>query len=220
MVQWTTQFLLYSQSQVEKLSAALWQLLERKYDIDKVIAEAAKTLVGSFVALGIDGRDLGKVTDDFYTKHLETSLVAEAETSFRRRAAAQLVSTSVPEYMRQARECLSRLELRAEELLPPKTLRALVARWTDAVVLEHADHLWRHFRTLILLDKRKDLWNLYTLFAGAPGALKPMYRAFADDVERACLAAAKRVGDGSGSGELDEDPTGVVLEVHRKSTLR
>ncbi|OBZ66129.1 Cullin-1 [Grifola frondosa] len=154
LVQWRLHFLLPIQGDDMKLTSAILHLIEKQRAGATIDEDLIKTVVVSFVSLGIDERDLKNTFYDVYQKHFEMPFLDMMEQSYRRGSEVSLAANDVMKYVEEATRRLDEEDVRVERYLQPPTCKLLIARCEEVFVREHEKLLQAYLQRLIAQDDK------------------------------------------------------------------
>ncbi|KIY67142.1 Cullin-domain-containing protein [Cylindrobasidium torrendii FP15055 ss-10] len=218
LVQWRGSLFAPIQQGNARLASAVLRLIEQQRDGQPIDSALVKSVVDSFVSLGLDESDPTKVCLDVYRDHFESPFLAASETYYKKESQAFLAENSVPEYLKKAEERLREEEDRVERDLNTHTRRPLIAQCEDVLIRARAELIWDHFQVLLEFDKYEDMQRMYALMSRIPEGLDPMRKRFEKHVKQAGLDATRKlIFDGI---EEDVEPKAYVdalLTVYEKN---
>ncbi|TGZ77072.1 Cullin-domain-containing protein [Ascodesmis nigricans] len=212
LVQWGSQFFTAVQKHV--MDSVLKQV-EKQRNGETIETAMVKSIVDSFVSLGLDENDSSKSTLEVYRKYFETPFL-EATTLYYQLESKQFVAeNSVVEYMKKAETRLAEEAHRVEVYLHPDINGPLMKACEKVLIQEHAGLLKDEFQQLLDEDRQEDLKRMYNLLSRIPGGLDPLRTRFEVHVRRAGISAVDKIA--AEGGEKDLDPkvyVDALLEVH------
>ncbi|CAG8517302.1 9020_t:CDS:10 [Paraglomus occultum] len=194
---------------------AVLKLIERQRNGETVETKLIKSVVESFVSLGLEDNDTNKSSLEVYREHFETIFVDATRIYYKAESEDFVSKNSVTDYMKKAESRLAEEESRINSYLHPNTEKPLISTCETVLVKEHTDIMWEEFQNLLNMDKLDDLHRMYSLLSRIPEGLTPLRDRFEKHVRRAGLSAIEKV---SGESEPIEPKTYVdaLLEVHKK----
>ncbi|EIW58230.1 Cullin repeat-containing protein [Trametes versicolor FP-101664 SS1] len=139
LVQWKSEFFLPVQGPNQKLSSAILQVIERERNGETIDQDLLKKVVDSFVSLGLDESDIGKISYDVYHEHLEAPFLDATERYYRHESEKFLAENSAADYRKKAEGWLREEQDRVERYMNPNTRAALVRKCKDVLFGEHAE---------------------------------------------------------------------------------
>ncbi|ORY98895.1 Cullin [Syncephalastrum racemosum] len=194
--------------------AAVLKLIERERNGETIETGLIKSIVESFVSLGLDTTDSTKSNLDVYKQYFEEPFIQATEVYYTTESEKFISENSVPDYMKKAEARLQEEENRIQLYLHESTHKPLISKCETVLIKNHTEVIWEGFQNLIDLDKQDDLHRMYALLARIQEGLDPLRRRFEDHVKKAGLGAIERI-----SQQETVDPKTYVdalLEVHRK----
>ncbi|OBZ66155.1 Cullin-1 [Grifola frondosa] len=154
LIQWRLHFLLHIQGDDMKLTSAILHLIEKQRAGATIDEDVIKTVVDSFVSLGIDEHDLKNTSYDVYQKHFETPFLDMMEQSYRRESEAFLAANDVMKSVEGATQRLDEEDIRVERYLQPSTCKLLITRCEEVFIREHEKLLQEYLQHLIAQDDK------------------------------------------------------------------
>lgn len=210
LVQWREE--LFSKVH-QNVMAAVLKMVEKQRNGETIEQSQIKSVVDSFVSLGLDETDSTKSTLDVYRFHFERPFV-DATTKYYENESAQFVAeNSVVEYMKKAETRLEEEKGRVGLYLHPDIMTPLMRSCLGVLVSGHSALLRDEFQVLLDSDRQDDLARMYRLLARIVDGLEPLRTKFEAHVRKSGLAAVEKV---SVEGENLEPKTYVdaLLEIH------
>ncbi|KAI7862751.1 Cullin [Spinellus fusiger] len=211
LVSWKTNMFEYVHHNV---IAAVLKLIQRQRSGEIIENGMIKSIVDSFVSLGLDTNDSTKSNLDVYKKYFEDPFVQATEVYYKTESEKFISENSVPDYMRKAEARLLEEEMRVSLYLHETTSKTLVPTCETVLVKNNSEVMWEGFKGLLVLDKQDDLHRMYCLLARITDGLEPLRVSFEEHVKKAGLGAIERIAQQEG-----EDPKTYVdalLDTHRK----
>ena len=193
--------------------AAVLRMVEKQRNGETIEQAQIKSVVDSFVSLGLDETDSTKSTLDVYRYHFEKPFL-ESTTKYYERESAQFVAeNSIVEYMKKAETRLEEEKGRVGLYLHPDIMNPLMKACLGVLVTGHSGLLRDEFQVLLDNDRQEDLARMYRLLARIVDGLEPLRTKFEAHVRKSGLAAVEKVAV---EGDNLEPKTYVdaLLEVH------
>lgn len=210
LVQWREE--LFTKLNTNVMAAVL-KMVEKQRNGETIEQAQIKSVVDSFVSLGLDETDSTKSTLDVYRYHFEKPFL-EATTKYYENESAQFVAeNSVVEYMKKAETRLDEEKGRVGLYLHPDIMSPLMKACLGVLVTGHSSLLRDEFQALLDNDRQDDLARMYRLLARIIDGLEPLRTKFEAHVRKSGLAAVEKVAV---EGENLEPKTYVdaLLEIH------
>lgn len=190
LVQWREE--LFSKVNVNVMAAVL-TMVEKQRNGETIEQAQIKSVVDSFVSLGLDESDSTKPTLDVYRYHFEKPFL-EATTTYYENESAQFVAeNSVVEYMKKAETRLEEEKARVGLYLHPDIMTPLMKACLGVLVTGHSSLLRDEFQVLLDNDRQEDLARMYRLLARIVDGLEPLRTKFEAHVRKSGLAAVEKV---------------------------
>lgn len=197
----------------KNVMAAVLKMVEQQRNGETIEQSQIKSVVDSFVSLGLDETDSTKSTLDVYRFHFEKPFI-EATTKYYENESNQFVAeNSVVEYMKKAETRLDEEKARVGLYLHQDIMNPLMKACLNVLVTGHSTLLRDEFQVLLDADRQADLARMYRLLARITDGLEPLRTKFEAHVRKSGLAAVEKVAV---EGENMEPKTYVdaLLEVH------
>lgn len=210
LVQWREE--LFAKVHQNVMSAVL-KMVEKQRNGETIEQAQIKSVVDSFVSLGLDEADSTKSTLDVYRYHFERPFL-EATTKYYENESKQFVAeNSVVEYMKKAEHRLDEEKGRVGLYLHPDIMNPLMKACLGVLVTGHSPLLRDEFQVLLDNDRQEDLARMYRLLSRIVDGLDPLRTKFEAHVRKSGLAAVEKVDV---AGENIEPKTYVeaLLEIH------
>lgn len=190
LVQWREE--LFSKVNINVMAAVL-TMVEKQRNGETIEQAQIKSVVDSFVSLGLDESDSTKPTLDVYRYHFEKPFL-EATTTYYENESAQFVAeNSVVEYMKKAEIRLEEEKVRVGLYLHPDIMTPLMKACLGVLVTGHSSLLRDEFQVLLDNDRQEDLARMYRLLARIVDGLEPLRTKFEAHVRKSGLAAVEKV---------------------------
>lgn len=181
-----------------------------------VVATALlKSVLGSYVSLGIDDYEATRVNLDVYRDEFQQSFLLETEEYYRAESTGFLLANPVADYMRKAQARLAEEMDRVGMYLHESTRRPLEAVCREEIVTKHAAVLCAQFEPLLENERYEDLGRMYELFAPIAGGLDPLRKQFEEYVLRVGHDAVAKTMDESADAVDPRKYVQVVLGVYQ-----
>ncbi|GAB5589452.1 ubiquitin ligase (cullin) of SCF [Umbelopsis nana] len=213
LVSWKRHMFKYVHHNVNE---AVLRLIERQRNGEFIETSLIKSIVESFVSLGLDDNDASKLNLEVYKNWFETPFVEATEVYYKTESEKFISENSVPDYMKKAESRLAEEEARVQMYLHPTTNQPLILKCETVLVKNHAEVIWEEFQNLLNYDKQEDLHRMYSLLARIPDGLNPLRSRFELHVKKAGLSAIEKIAEQEGETVEPKTYVDALLEVHRK----
>ena len=193
---------------------AVLRLVERLRNGETVEHSQIKSVVDSFVALGIDENDQNKGTLDVYRTYFEKPFIEDTEKYYTAESDRFLAENPVVEYMKKAEIRLNEEQDHIPLFLIEEIRVPLTRTCNDTLITRHRSTLQEEFQRLLDDDRIDDLGRIYRLLQRIPDGLDPLRTRFEKHVVATGRGAvSKAVAE---SGEVVEPKAYVdaLLSVH------
>ncbi|KAK4999412.1 ubiquitin ligase (cullin) of SCF [Elasticomyces elasticus] len=192
---------------------AVLRLVEKLRNGETIEMSQIKTVLDSFVALGIDEADTTKTTLDVYRQHFEAPYVQATREYYTQESQAFLAENSVVEYMKKAERRLQEEKDRVGLFLISEITLPLMKACEDVLIKDHCAILRDEFQTRLNDDRREDMKRMYALLARIPDGLDPLRNRFEVHVRKAGMAAIDKLLEG-GENVEPKPYVDALLAVH------
>lgn len=192
---------------------AVLKMVKKQRDGETIEQSHIKSIVDSFVSLGLDETDTTKSTLDVYRFNFEKPFL-DATTRYYEEESKQFVAQNpVVEYMKKAEARLQEEKDRVGLYLHQDIMNPLMKTCLGVLVTDHSTLLRDEFQVLLDTDRQEDLARMYKLLSRIIDGLEPLRTKFEAHVRKSGLAAVEKVAI---EGENMEPKTYVdtLLEVH------
>ncbi|KAG2180824.1 hypothetical protein INT43_008403, partial [Umbelopsis isabellina] len=213
LVSWKKHMFKYVHHNVNE---AVLKLIERQRNGEYIETSLIKSIVESFVSLGLDDNDASKLNLEVYKNWFETPFVEATEVYYKTESEKFISENSVPDYMKKAENRLAEEEARVQMYLHPTTNQPLISKCETVLVKNHAEVIWEEFQNLLNYDKQEDLHRMYSLLARIPDGLNPLRSRFELHVKKAGLSAIEKIAEQEGDTIEPKTYVDALLEVHKK----
>jgi cullin 1 len=192
---------------------AVLRLVEKQRNGETIEQSKIKSVVDSFVSLGIDEQDSTKTTLDVYRKHFEEPFLEATRVYYEKESAEFLAVNSVVDYMKKAERRLDEEKERVPLYLLQEIMAPLMKTCEAALIAKHANVLRDEFQVLLDNDREEDMARMYKLLARIPEGLDPLRNKFEAHVRSSGLMAVEKAAS---QGEAIEPKSYVdaLLEVN------
>ena len=210
LVQWREE--LFSKISSKVMDAVL-MMVEKQRNGETIDQQQIKSIVDSFVSLGLDETDSTKSTLDVYRHNFERPFLEDTKKYYQKESAAFISENPVVEYMKKAERRLEEEKERVGLYLHPEIMNGLLKVCHQALITDHSIRLRDTFQQLLDADRKDDMARMYRLLALIPDGLEPLRNKFEAHVRRSGLANVSRVAS---EGENLDPKTYVeaLLEIH------
>lgn len=212
LVKWKDDFFLKVH---DKVMVAVLNLVEKQRNGETIEQSQIKSIVDSFVSLGLDETDSSKSTLDIYRFYFEKPFIAATRVYYRDESRQFVAENSVVEYMKKAEARLDEETARIGLYLHTDITKNLTETCLDVLVTAHSELLRDEFQVLLDNERQDDLARLYRLLSQIKDGLDPLRSRFETHVRKAGLAAVEKV---AADGETFEPKMYVdaLLQVHSR----
>ncbi len=177
----------------EKVMLAVLKMVEKQRMGETIEHNQIKSIVDSFVSLGLDEADPTKSTLDVYRYHFEKPFLDATRAFYEKESKEFLAENSVVEYMKKAETRLEEEEERVSMYLHQDIILPLRKACNTALIADHSGILRDEFQVLLDNDRVDDMQRMYGLLQRIPDGLDPLRAKFEAHVRKAGLAAVEKV---------------------------
>lgn len=199
----------------EKVMLAVLNLIEKQRNGETIEQSQIKSIVDSFVSLGLDENDSTKSTLEVYRYYFEKPFITATGVYYENESRRFVAENSVVEYMKKAEARLDEEKARVGLYLHSDTTKRLTDTCLDVLVTAHSDLLRDEFQVLLDNERQDDLARMYRLLSRIKDGLDPLRAKFETHVRKAGLAGVEKV---AADGENFEPKMYVdaLLQVHTR----
>jgi len=129
------------------------KLVEKQRNGETIETQMVKSIVDSFVSLGLDDNDSSKSTLDVYREFFEKPYLEATMNYYRMESKSFVAENSVVEYMKKAEARLQEEEGRVKMYLHPEIMGHLMKTCQKVLIQEHAPLLQEEFQNLLDNDR-------------------------------------------------------------------
>lgn len=210
LVRWKEDMFIGTQ---ESVMRSVLKLVEKQRNGETIEQSHIKSVVDSFVLLGLDESDSSKSTLDVYKEYFEKPFLKATLEYYNNESKQFLAENSVVEYMKKAEARLDEEKDRVPLYLLNEIMSPLMRTCEEALITNHSQALREEFQILLDHDKQEDLGRMYKLLARIPEGLDPLRNRFETHVRKAGLAAVETVAQ-EGDNIEPKVYVDALLEVH------
>ncbi|RDA90149.1 hypothetical protein CP533_2200 [Ophiocordyceps camponoti-saundersi (nom. inval.)] len=202
-----------------KVMDAVLKLVEKERNGETIEHGQIKSVVDSFVSLGLDEADPSKSTLDVYRYHFERPFLAATKDFYQAESKQFVAENSVVEYMKKADARLAEEDERVSVYLHQDIAVSLKRACNVALIADHATLLREEFQVLLDSDREDDMARMYRLLSRIPDGLEPLRAKFETHVRKAGLAAVQKIQSSEGDKLEPKVYVDALLEVHSQYQL-
>ena len=192
---------------------AVLQMVEKHRNGEVIETGQIKSILDSFVSLGLDESDSTKSTLDVYRWHFERPFLDATGQYYEQESKKFVSENSVVEYMKKAEARLDEEKQRVTLYLHHDIMNPLMKVCLERLVTAHSTLLREEFQRLLDDDREDDLARMYRLLQRMSGGLDPLRTRFEAHVRKAGEESVEKVAS---DGDNLEPKTYVdaLLQVH------
>ena len=193
--------------------AAVLKMVEKQRNGETIEQSQIKSIVDSFVSLGLDDNDSTKSTLDVYRFYFEKPFIDATKAYYTNESNRFVAENSVVEYMKKAENRLDEEKNRVGLYLHQDIMSILMKTCLEVLVTKHSTLLRDEFQVLLDTDRQDDLARMYRLLARIIDGLEPLKTKFEAHVRKSGLANVDRVA----TSEDNIDPkvyVDALLDIH------
>lgn len=196
--------------------AAVLRLVERLRNGETVEHSQIKSVVDSFVALGIDENDQNKGTLDVYRIYFETPFIDHTRDYYKAESDRFLADNPVVEYMKKAETRLNEEREHIPLFLIEEIKTPLTKTCNETLITRHRSTLQEEFQKLLDDDRIEDLGRMYRLLQRIPDGLDPLRTRFEKHVVHTGRTAVSKAVTESGEAVEPKAYVDALLSVHKQ----
>ena len=210
LVTWKNEFFEHVQA---KVMAAVLMLVEKQRNGETIEQGQIKSIVDSFISLGLDENDSTKQSLDVYRFYFEKPFIDATRDYYQKESKSFVAENSVVEYMKKAEARLQEEKERVGLYLHPDIMKKLIDTCLEVLVTDQSLLLRDEFQLLLDNERELDLARMYRLLSRIKDGLEPLRAKFETHVRKAGLSSVEKVAN---DGEALEPKIYVdaLLEVH------
>ena len=194
--------------------AAVLRLVERLRNGETVEHSQIKSVVDSFVALGIDENDQNKGTLDVYRTYFEKPFIEHSEKYYIAESDKFLAENPVVEYMKKAESRLAEEREHVPLFLIEEIRTPLMRTCCETLITRHRGTLQEEFQKLLDDDRIDDLGRMYRLLLRIQDGLDPLRTRFEKHVINTGRSAVSKAAAESGDNVEPKAYVDALLAVH------
>ena len=197
----------------EKVMEAVLKMVEKQRHGETIEHSQIKSIVDSFVSLGLDEADPTKSTLDVYRFNFEKPFLEATKIFYQAESKQFVAENSIVEYMKKAETRLDEEEERVNMYLHADIIVPLKKTCNTALIADHSAILRDEFQILLDNDRYDDMQRMYNLLSRIPDGLEPLRTRFEAHVRKAGLAAVAKVAT-DGDKLVPKVYVDALLEIH------
>ncbi|KAJ3383955.1 hypothetical protein HDU84_003273 [Entophlyctis sp. JEL0112] len=182
-------------------------LIERQRNGETIEQSLIKSVVDSFVSLGLDENDSTRATLDVYNQYFEKPFLDHTEVYYTNESKTFLAENSVTDYLKKAEARLDEEDTRVQMYLHESSRHPLVSKCETVLIRAHTTVIQDEFQALLNNDQVDDLKRMYGLLVRVPESLEKLRTVFEAHVRRQGDAGVDRVYEAAKNAE-GNDATG------------
>ena len=190
LVEWRLE--LFAKVSKDVMDAVL-KMVEKQRNGESIEQSQVKSIVDSFVSLGLDENDSTKSTLDVYRFHFERPFVEATKVYYHNESNRFIAENSVVEYMKKAEARLEEEKTRVGLYLHQECMNPLMKTCLQVLVTDHSTRLRDEFQSLLDMDRQEDLARMYRLLARIVDGLEPLKTKFEAHVRKSGLTNVDKV---------------------------
>ena len=192
---------------------AVLKMVKKQRDGETIEQSQIKSIVDSFVSLGLDETDTTKSTLDVYRFNFEKPFLAATQKYYEEESRQFVAQNPVVEYMKKAETRLQEEKDRVGLYLHQDIMNPLMKTCLSVLVTAHSTLLRDEFQVLLDTDRQEDLARMYKLLSRIVDGLEPLRTKFEAHVRKSGLAAVEKVSM-EGEGLDPKTYVDALLDVH------
>ena len=204
-----------------RLINAILLQIEKQRNGEAITNVNIKTIVQSFVSLGLDESNQKKTNLTIYKTSFEKPFLTATSDYYTTESKQFLQSHSVVDYMKKVLVRLKDEMGRVQMYLHPSTEVPLMDTCDEILISNHVEAIQGEFLNLLSQDREDDYHRMYTILSRIKEGLDPIKTMFQDYVTRQGLEAIDKLVAENENNPKSIDPKAYVdalLSVHAKYT--
>ena len=200
----------------DDLITAVLEMIERQRNGDVIDTSMIKSIVDSYVSLGLDETDPTKPTIEVYREFFGKPFLAATEVYYKVESEQFLAQNSISDYMKKAETRLHEEEGRVELYLHQSSTSSLLLTCDNALIKAHCQFMQDEFPNLLEQDRQADMARMYKLLKRVTNGLAPLREKFESHVRRAGSDAVEKIcPDNVDEGVDPKEYVNALLSVHK-----
>ncbi|KAI9333310.1 Cullin [Obelidium mucronatum] len=184
---------------------AVLLLIEKQRNGETIEQSLIKSVVDSFVALGLDENDSTKATLEVYKQYFEQPFIDATEAYYKSESETFLSENSVTDYMKKAEKRLDEEDTRVQLYLHESSKKPLISKCETVLIKSHTTVIQDEFQSLLNQDQVDDLKRMYGLLSRVPDTLDKLRTIFETHVKKEGDKAVEKVLEAAKNAEANED---------------
>ncbi|WFD34059.1 ubiquitin ligase (cullin) of SCF [Malassezia cuniculi] len=177
LIQWR-RFVFGALQRNKQLNTAVMGMINAQRNGQIVESSMLKTVIDSYVSLGVDDIDVTRVNVDIYRSEFQQQFLVETNAFYRAESTAFLAANSMTDYLAKAETRIREEEDRVELYLHDSSRRPLIEVCQQVLLSDHIDQIYNEVPRLLADERMDDLARVYRLLEPVPGALEPLSQRF------------------------------------------
>lgn len=177
----------------DKVMGAVLNLVEKQRNGETIEQSQIKSIVDSFVSLGLDETDPTKSTLEIYRFYFQRPFLDATRAYYEEESRQFVAENSVVEYMKKAETRLDEEKARVGLYLHNDISKDLTNTCLDVLVTAHSELLRDEFQPLLDNERQDDLARMYRLLSRIKDGLDPLRTKFEAHVRKSGLSAVEKV---------------------------
>lgn len=204
----------------EKLVTAVLKQIEKQRNGEIIHTNSIKTVIQSFVALGLDESNTKKTNLSVYQEYFENKFVQATGAYYMQESEEFLATNGIVIYMKKAESRLAQEAANLVIYLHQSTEKKLTDKLDEVLISAHAQAMHQEFETLLRNDRHEDFHRMYLLLSRIPKGLEPIQEIFKDYISKQGFAAIDKLVGELGGAKVDPKVyVETLLKVNVKYTL-
>ncbi|CAD6958016.1 unnamed protein product [Tilletia controversa] len=221
LVKWKECMLSHVQHNL-RLTQAILKQIEKQRDGDAIDSSLLKTVISSFVSLGIDqsdGNNVNRVQLELYRSDFEQPFIGATQAYYERESTSFVTANTVVDYMKKAEARLKEEDDRIELYMNSNSRGKLIPVCEWVLIHGHRQLLWDEYQNLLDGEKREDLSRMYLLLQRLPNSegFLPLLDIFEAHVKQQGLAAVEKAAGANPENIEPEAYVEALLQVHTQN---
>ncbi|KAK6495673.1 hypothetical protein TWF481_002721 [Arthrobotrys musiformis] len=196
---------------------SVFKLVENHRNGEIVGVAMIKSIVDSFVSLGLDENDSSKSTLNIYREFFEKPFLDVTNAYYQFESKQFIIENGIVEYTKKVETRLSKEEELVRVYLHPDMMTPLMNTCHHVLIQDHKSLFHDEVQVLLDDDRQDDLKRMYNVLSRITGGLEPLRTKFETHIRKAGLEAIDRVASQNANDYLDPKVyINTLLRIHNK----